>query len=86
MGGGLRPPAELYRTSPRTIREQLLGRGLDFANASAAEQDGLLSELEAGGLGLGGFSSAIFFETLLANIIEGYFADPAYGGNRDTVS
>jgi hypothetical protein len=24
--------------------------------------------------------------TLLANTIEGYFADPAYGGNRDTVS
>src|SRR3712207_7688305 len=49
-------------------------------------QDALLSELEAGRLDLGGFSSAIFFETLLANTIEGYFADPAYGGNRDMVS
>jgi gluconate 2-dehydrogenase gamma chain len=29
--------------------------------------------------------SAIFFETLLANTIEGYFADPSYGGNRDMV-
>jgi gluconate 2-dehydrogenase gamma chain len=53
---------------------------------SAAEQDALLSELEAERLDLGGFSSAIFFETLLANTIEGYFADPAYGGNRDMVS
>lgn len=42
--------------------------------------------LRPGGRGLGGFSSAICFETLLANTIEGYFVDPAYGGNRDTVS
>jgi gluconate 2-dehydrogenase gamma chain len=79
-------PAALYRTSLRAIDEQLRRRGLDFANAAAAEQDALLSELEAGRLDLGGFSSAIFFETLLANTIEGYFADPAYGGNRDMVS
>jgi gluconate 2-dehydrogenase gamma chain len=28
----------------------------------------------------------VFFETLLANTVEGYFADPVYGGNRDMVS
>ena len=32
---------------------------------------------------LGDVPSAVFFETLLANTIEGYFADPVYGGNRD---
>ena len=79
-------PAALYRTSLRAIGEQLQRQGLDFAGAPAEEQDALLSELEAGRLDLGGFSSAIFFETLLANTIEGYFADPAYGGNRDMVS
>jgi gluconate 2-dehydrogenase gamma chain len=79
-------PAELYRTSLRAIGAQLQQRGLDFANAPAEEQDALLRDLEAGRLDLGGFSSAIFFETLLANTIEGYFADPAYGGNRDMVS
>jgi gluconate 2-dehydrogenase gamma chain len=79
-------PAALYRTSLRAIGEQLPRRGLDFASAPAEEQDALLTELEAGRLDLGGFSSAIFFETLLANTIEGYFADPAYGGNRDMVS
>jgi gluconate 2-dehydrogenase gamma chain len=47
------------------------------------QQDDYLRLLEAGARDLGGFSSAIFFETLLANTIEGYFADPAYGGNRD---
>jgi gluconate 2-dehydrogenase gamma chain len=25
----------------------------------------------------------VFFESLLAMTIEGYFGDPAYGGNRD---
>jgi gluconate 2-dehydrogenase gamma chain len=30
--------------------------------------------------------SAVFFETLLANTVEGYFADPVYGGNRNMVS
>jgi gluconate 2-dehydrogenase gamma chain len=79
-------PAALYRTSLRAIGEQLPRRGLDFASAPAQEQDAFLSELEAGRLDLGGFSSAIFFETLLANTIEGYFGDPAYGGNRDMVS
>jgi gluconate 2-dehydrogenase gamma chain len=79
-------PADLYRTSLRAIGEQLQRRGLDFASAAAEGQDTFLSELEAGQLDLGGFSSAVFFETLLANTIEGYFADPAYGGNRDMVS
>jgi gluconate 2-dehydrogenase gamma chain len=79
-------PAALYRTSLRAIGEQLQRQGLDFAGAPAEEQDALLTELEAGRLDLGGFSSAIFFETLLANTVEGYFADPAYGGNRDMVS
>jgi gluconate 2-dehydrogenase gamma chain len=31
------------------------------------------------------FPSAQFFDTLLANTIEGFFADPMYGGNRDMV-
>ena len=31
-------------------------------------------------------NGAVFFETLLANTIEGFFADPIYGGNRDMVA
>jgi hypothetical protein len=65
-------PAALCRTSLRAIHEQLPPGGLDFASPPATEQDAFLSELEAGRLDLGGFSSAIFFETLLANTIEGF--------------
>lgn len=72
-------PAELYRASLRRLR----ALAEDFSSRDDVRQDALLRELEEGRHDLGGFSSAIFFETLLANTIEGFFADPVYGGNRD---
>jgi gluconate 2-dehydrogenase gamma chain len=33
-----------------------------------------------------GFSTRQFFELILQNTMEGFFADPLYGGNRDMVS
>jgi gluconate 2-dehydrogenase gamma chain len=79
-------PAELYRTALRTIAEELARRNLDFTSAPGDQQDAFLGRLERGELVIDGFSAAIFFETLLANTIEGFFADPAYGGNKDMVS
>ena len=32
------------------------------------------------------FRSKLFFATVLTNTMEGFFADPIYGGNRDMVS
>ena len=32
---------------------------------------------------LEGADGKVFFETLLQNTKEGFFADPVYGGNRD---
>jgi gluconate 2-dehydrogenase gamma chain len=78
-------PAELYRTSLQAIELELLADGRRFHDRSGEEQDAYLKALEAGKRDLAGFSSAIFFETLLANTVEGFFADPAYGGNRDKV-
>jgi gluconate 2-dehydrogenase gamma chain len=74
-------PAQVYRGALAGIAPVLAGRPL--AARSADEQDALLKRLEAGELMLGEIPSAVFFETLLANTIEGYFADPMYGGNRD---
>lgn len=79
-------PAELYRMSLREITNELPRRNIDWTKASEADKDGFLKTLEQGDLSVDGFSSAIFFETLLANTIEGYFADPAYGGNKDMAS
>lgn len=79
-------PAELYRTALTSLLSQSQAAGVSFAEASAEEQDEFLRRLESGEVDLGGVPSAVFFETLLANTIEGYFADPAYGGNRDMTS
>jgi gluconate 2-dehydrogenase gamma chain len=76
-------PAQVYRTSLTAILGRIRAAGASFADASPQEQDELLARLESGEEDLDGVPSAIFFETLLANTIEGYFADPAYGGNRD---
>jgi gluconate 2-dehydrogenase gamma chain len=76
-------PAELYRKSLATISAELKKRAVDFASASPGDKDAFLTGLERGELTIDGFSSAIFFETLLANTVEGFFGDPAYGGNRD---
>jgi gluconate 2-dehydrogenase gamma chain len=42
----------------------------------------VLKELESGQIRLPSLPSPVFFETLLANTVEGFFSDPAYGGNR----
>jgi gluconate 2-dehydrogenase gamma chain len=74
-------PAQLYRAALDGLQPHLQGRA--FGQRSEDERDTFLKRLEAGELMLGEVPSAVFFETLLANTIEGYFADPMYGGNRN---
>jgi gluconate 2-dehydrogenase gamma chain len=57
------------------------GRG--FAQVSPDEQDKLLTGMEKGEVKLPGFDSKMLFSAIYTNTIEGYFADPIYGGNRD---
>jgi len=55
-----------------------------FVELSAAQQDEVITALEAGKAG--GFtwpSAGAFFNTLRTHTIEGMFADPVYGGNKD---
>jgi gluconate 2-dehydrogenase gamma chain len=77
-------PRELYRTALSALeqlsRSQFANRTFDVLDPD--EQDGLLGELEAGRHDLDGVPSAVFFEILLANVIESFFADPVYGGNQ----
>jgi gluconate 2-dehydrogenase gamma chain len=54
-----------------------------FPQLSAAEQDQVLGGMEKGQIELPGFSARMLFATVLANTMEGFFADPVYGGNRD---
>ncbi|MCQ4260254.1 gluconate 2-dehydrogenase subunit 3 family protein [Stutzerimonas stutzeri] len=57
-----------------------------FSGLTAEQQDGLLADLEEGGIALEGMDSKLFFEQVLGNTMEGFFGDPIYGGNRDMVS
>jgi gluconate 2-dehydrogenase gamma chain len=55
-----------------------------FVYLPAAQQDEILTALEAGkATGFTWPSAQIFFNTLRAHTMEGMFADPVYGGNRD---
>jgi gluconate 2-dehydrogenase gamma chain len=79
-------PAELFRHALRGIHNDLGKRGKPFEKMAPQEQDAYLKSLESGKIDLDGVPSNVFFETLLEVTIEGFFADPVYGGNRDMVS
>ena len=49
----------------------------------APERETALKAMEAGKAELSGLGSAMFFDALLQITMEGFFADPIYGGNRD---
>jgi gluconate 2-dehydrogenase gamma chain len=77
-------PAELFRNGLRGIRTDLSKRGQpEFAKLNPQEQDAYLKSLQTGKMDLNGVPSDVFFESLLAMTVEGYFSDPVYGGNKD---
>ena len=58
----------------------------DFDGLAPQQRIDALAALEAGKADLGKLSSRQFFEALLDLVMEGFFADPMYGGNRDKVA
>jgi len=57
--------------------------GKDFDRLPAADRETALKAMETGNADFSGSSSRMFFEALLQITMEGFFADPIYGGNRD---
>lgn len=80
-------PAELYRIGIAETRAHVSSQygGREFWDLAPPVMDEVLAALESGAARLPSLPSPVFFETLLANTVEGFFADPAYGGNRDMV-
>jgi gluconate 2-dehydrogenase gamma chain len=77
-------PRQQYRNgidALETYCRSTFNRG--FAQLDAGEQDKLIAGLEKGEVQLPGFSSKMLFAAIYNNAIEGFFADPIYGGNRD---
>jgi gluconate 2-dehydrogenase gamma chain len=56
-----------------------------FADLTVQQQDELLALAEHGKLDFGALPSAVFFGALLDAVMEGFFSDPIYGGNRDKI-
>jgi gluconate 2-dehydrogenase gamma chain len=78
-------PKERYRSSLAALDDycKTTFSGKSFAALTTIQQDHILTGLENGEVALQDGSGTMFFETILANTIEGFFADPIYGGNRD---
>lgn len=70
-------PAELYRRALAGIDPSRV------LSLSDSDKDELLTRLEKDEMALNGVPGKAFFAMLHQNVSEGYFADPAYNGNRD---
>jgi gluconate 2-dehydrogenase gamma chain len=61
--------------------------GKEFDRLTEAQREEALKAMESGKADFGGgFTSAFFFDALLTIAMEGFFADPMYGGNKDKVA
>ena len=78
-------PKERYRVTLAALeaycKATFAGKG--FAALDGAQQDQVLTGLEKGEIKLKDADAKVFFELVLGNTMEGFFADPIYGGNRD---
>lgn len=79
-------PQELYRLGIALTNQHCTKKyGKTFDALAPQEQDDVLKGLDSGNVSLGEVPPKIFFGMLYDNTMEGFFADPIYGGNRDKV-
>ncbi len=81
-------PAEFFRVgiaSTNAYTRKTLQK--DFDRLTADQQVKVLQDMEQGKVSFeGSVSAQEFFNLLLATAMQGFFADPIYGGNRDKVA
>jgi gluconate 2-dehydrogenase gamma chain len=86
---GAETPSQRYRSGIAALNEwtkQNKG-GKRFRELSADEQDAVLKDMEAGRIAFQNkIDAKSFFGLMLAGTMEGFFADPIYGGNKDMAS
>jgi len=78
-------PAELYRAGIAAANAFCVKTyGKSFDKISESQREEFLQGLRAGKVAFeNGPSARVFFATLYQNVMEGMFADPIYGGNRN---
>jgi gluconate 2-dehydrogenase gamma chain len=80
-------PAARYRSGLRSLETYVAARysNKSFHQLSTGQQDEILAGVESGAIALRDVDGPQFFDLMLQNTQEGFFADPVYGGNRDMV-
>ena len=77
-------PREFFRAGIAAANEwSRKTHGKDFDRLAPPDRELALNAMEAGKAEFSGFSSRAFFNALLEISMEGFFADPIYGGNRN---
>lgn len=84
-------PAAVYRKALKALDQYVRAHystgkerdGQHFAHLTPERQDEVLKGIEEGKVSLEGVDTRGFFEELLKDTQQGFFADPIYGGNRD---
>lgn len=78
-------PSELYRNAIASCNEQCVKQyGKTFDKMAAEQRETFLLGLQGGKVTLeNGPPGRTFFAMLYQNVMEGMFADPMYGGNKD---
>jgi gluconate 2-dehydrogenase gamma chain len=78
-------PAQLYRAGIAATNEHCQkAYGRHFDKLDDAQREAVLVALSSGKLEFqDGLPSGVFWSTVYQTVIEGMFADPIYGGNRD---
>jgi gluconate 2-dehydrogenase gamma chain len=86
LGGALASSRDAYSSGLAALdRYAQSSRGKPFAALAAADQDGVLADVESGkATGFAG-GSAAFFALVLNHTRQGTFGDPYYGGNANFV-
>ena len=80
-------PAELYRAGIAGSDAYCVKTyGKTFARCTAAQKEAFLKDLSGGKIVFAGdLPGRAFFDIAYETVIEGMFADPIYGGNKDKV-
>jgi gluconate 2-dehydrogenase gamma chain len=78
-------PAQAYRKGLAGLAAHVAQNfgGRKIPQLSGEELDGLLTSLEKGQVKTPDFNGHEIFDLIFNNTMEGFFADPIYGGNRD---
>jgi gluconate 2-dehydrogenase gamma chain len=90
LGGALSDQKEAYQIGLAALdRYSRYARGRPFIELSEPEKDSVLIDCQGGsatatGAGFAG-SSGQFFNMVRSHTLQGTFADPYYGGNRDFI-